>query len=513
RLSIFEGGMSFAAIVAVTAHEPLTENEVLHSVARLVDKSLLALQTSAAGVYYRLLDTTRAYAHERLREAGELRDASQRHARHLQAEILRSQQIEGTADVVRAWFAPACPNTTNLRAALGWSLASPPDSDLALELVGAALPLLMQLSLHAECESRAEQALRVLRSKADSDSELEMRLHAFRGAAMLPTRGPVEQARSALERALELAEQRSDPHFQGLTLSGLFWLWLYRGESQRAIQSAQRIGAAAEARGDHIAVQISANYIAMTTAQLGDQALAYARLTEALERASTHVGLGRFMRVGSDPTVFMRVFLVKALWLTGKSDEARAVYAGCEAALQKPEHALYYCWALNEVMIPFYCFHEEWPAARSASAALERAARAQSMSIRALAARCAALAIDLLKGAGDLAAFEAEVATLRASRFCTLMPWLDGVAVTARMRIGETAAALARVEQAIAESSAATNDWWSAELMRMRAELLADPARALDCARSAQALARRQGALALELRATVMCARIGQDNG
>ena len=51
-------------------------------VADLVDKSLLAAELDGERILYRLLDTTRAYARDKLAEAGETLDCARRHARH-----------------------------------------------------------------------------------------------------------------------------------------------------------------------------------------------------------------------------------------------------------------------------------------------------------------------------------------------------------------------------------------------------------------------------------------------
>ena len=78
RLAAFAGGWTLEAAEAVGAGGDVSRTDVLGLLANLVDKSLVTLE--AEGERYRLLETVRQYAHERLDESGE---ADQAHRRHL----------------------------------------------------------------------------------------------------------------------------------------------------------------------------------------------------------------------------------------------------------------------------------------------------------------------------------------------------------------------------------------------------------------------------------------------
>ncbi|HSS70810.1 MAG TPA: tetratricopeptide repeat protein [Casimicrobiaceae bacterium] len=77
RLAIFSGSWTLEAAEAVTGFGELHEPDVLDLLAHLVDKSLTVSQPD--GARYRLLETVRQYAHERLREASEEDDVRARH--------------------------------------------------------------------------------------------------------------------------------------------------------------------------------------------------------------------------------------------------------------------------------------------------------------------------------------------------------------------------------------------------------------------------------------------------
>ncbi len=71
RLAAFHGYFTMHAAIAVAAQQAITADQVVTSVANLVDKSLVAADISGAETYYHLLEMTRAYALEKLQESGE----------------------------------------------------------------------------------------------------------------------------------------------------------------------------------------------------------------------------------------------------------------------------------------------------------------------------------------------------------------------------------------------------------------------------------------------------------
>jgi predicted ATPase/class 3 adenylate cyclase len=83
RVAIFVDGFSLQGAVAVGGGEGLDEFDVLDVLGSLVDKSLVGAETSGEVARYRLLESTRAYALEKLCEAGELELATLRHLGYL----------------------------------------------------------------------------------------------------------------------------------------------------------------------------------------------------------------------------------------------------------------------------------------------------------------------------------------------------------------------------------------------------------------------------------------------
>ena len=82
RLAVFAGEFDLTVAEAVLAGGDLEPFEVLDLLLRLVEKSLVVAERQMDKTRYRLLETIRDYAWERLEETGETQRVSMRHATH-----------------------------------------------------------------------------------------------------------------------------------------------------------------------------------------------------------------------------------------------------------------------------------------------------------------------------------------------------------------------------------------------------------------------------------------------
>ena len=126
--------------------------------AQLVARSLVVADTNDAGARYRLLETTRAYALEKLAEAGETDAIKRRHAQHFRDRFERASD-----DWLRMpdadWRALYLPERDNVRAALDWALGVDGDPIIGIALAGASAALWAELSLPGEGRQRLEAAV------------------------------------------------------------------------------------------------------------------------------------------------------------------------------------------------------------------------------------------------------------------------------------------------------------------------------------------------------------------
>jgi len=129
RLAVFAGGWSLEAAEVVCADERIAQGDVLDVLAQLVSKSLvLADEAGDDANRYRLLETVRQYARERLVAAGEAEAVHQRHANYFLAfgEPLEPELLYPNASVVPTGqqLGQLEHEHDNLRSALRWWIES-----------------------------------------------------------------------------------------------------------------------------------------------------------------------------------------------------------------------------------------------------------------------------------------------------------------------------------------------------------------------------------------------------
>jgi predicted ATPase/class 3 adenylate cyclase len=134
RLAVFAGGWSLEAAQAITSDDQLDEYEVLDGLERLVDKSLVVAQFSASGqARYRMLESIRSYAADRLEELGDTQRMRERHAAFYTALGETAAPLMLGVDGPE-WVRRMALEADNLRAGIEWLLDNRPDE--ALRIVG-----------------------------------------------------------------------------------------------------------------------------------------------------------------------------------------------------------------------------------------------------------------------------------------------------------------------------------------------------------------------------------------
>src|SRR5213079_1884942 len=120
RLAVFAGGFTLDAAEAVAggAGGAIAAVDVLDLLSGLVDKSLVALETEALEARYRMLETMRQFARERLDEAGEAAELGRRHAQFF---LARAEAADPFLPVhAEGWQERLAEDVGNLRAAADW---------------------------------------------------------------------------------------------------------------------------------------------------------------------------------------------------------------------------------------------------------------------------------------------------------------------------------------------------------------------------------------------------------
>jgi predicted ATPase/class 3 adenylate cyclase/DNA-binding CsgD family transcriptional regulator len=138
RLAVFLGGFDLDAAQAVAGFGAVEHYQVLDQLALLVDKSLVLAENTGRRTRYRLLETVRQYALEKLAESDEADAVRARHRDHYTVMAALVDTPAPTDYEQRVEQAEI--EIDNLRAAFGWSRENS-DIELALALASALQPL------------------------------------------------------------------------------------------------------------------------------------------------------------------------------------------------------------------------------------------------------------------------------------------------------------------------------------------------------------------------------------
>jgi len=138
RLAVFAGGFDLDAAQAVGASSEIETYQLMDQLSLLVDKSLVVADDTSDGMRYRLLETVRQYAQEKLSESGEADEVRTRHRDYYTATVAGMESRGHSADEELVHWAKT--EIDNLRAAFGWSRENS-DLETALQLITSLWPL------------------------------------------------------------------------------------------------------------------------------------------------------------------------------------------------------------------------------------------------------------------------------------------------------------------------------------------------------------------------------------
>ena len=278
RLSVFAGGWTLEAAEAACAGDGIEEEDVLDLLGRLVDKSLVAVEaTGKGGVRYRMLETVRQYAGEKLEESGEVRDARNRHAEHYLA-LAEEAAPELTGPRQVAWLEHLEAEHDNLRTALAWYLENP-DPTPSLRLAGVLGRFWWMRSHLSEGRVWLERALG--RGGGVRGSVRAKALHEAGGLAIY--QGDHGGAIPLLEESAALYREAGDERGVALATCYLGFAGLFAGGYQEAEDRFQSSLALARSLGYEYGVAFTLLGLGVLANFRGETALATRLYGESLQ--------------------------------------------------------------------------------------------------------------------------------------------------------------------------------------------------------------------------------------
>jgi len=219
RLSVFAGSATLASVVAVVADGGIPQEQVGDLLLSLLEKSLVHADSSTNEMRYRLLESTRFYASEKLLDASATR---RRHAKHFAARFAQAM-AEWETTPTRQWLANYEADLDNLRGALDWAFGPSGDLATALDLVGYSHVLWAELGLMLEHRRWVDQALAKLDKK--TPAAVTARLLSWQAGEVREFEDPTDYDEAM--RAAALYRKLGDGFHEGRALlrAGTARLW------------------------------------------------------------------------------------------------------------------------------------------------------------------------------------------------------------------------------------------------------------------------------------------------
>ena len=227
RLGVFVGGFGLAAAEHVCGDYPLKGEDVLDLLASLVEKSLVMLDEQEENTRYRMLETIRDYAREKLEQSGELAPMATRHCEHYFAMAKEANRgLQGPEQA--EWIGRLENELDNLRSAMTLALSGGVNTIIAVKLAVAMHGFWVLRCYSTEGRNLVKEALALPETQA---SDIVQAWALYVGAALAESQSDYSEARRMLETCLELRRRLGNAVEIAATLSTLSLVRLHAGDA------------------------------------------------------------------------------------------------------------------------------------------------------------------------------------------------------------------------------------------------------------------------------------------
>ncbi len=375
---------------------------------------------------------------------------------------------------------------------------------------------------HEEAERLARRGLDLLDTLPEdaARSGVELELQMTYALAVKTTKGySAPEAGAAYLRAREICQRVSDPAQVIPVLMGLSAHYITSGEIGIAREIADQLISIANGLGDPHLHMVAEWSLGAALHHQGELVAAHAHLEHAMELHDPVVHQARAWEVGIEPGIFCQCELSRTTWLLGRPDEALERVRRAQQQARDLGHPQTLAFTLLFGIL----IHQK-----------RREAADADLLYRELVPLCQQhgiaqelLWVSVVHGwivcaQGDMEAGLIEISRGLADqadrRSALLRPYFLGIEAEVLIQLGQFDAAAAAIDQAEALSDAMSQHMFAAELPRIRAQLVlardpSDFTAAQQLCEAAVAIARRQEALSLELRAATALAGVLSASG
>jgi len=497
RLSVFRAAFTRQAVQAVMA----SHTEVDEALAGLVSKSMLVADIGGDSVLYRLLETTRAYASERLQRSGQAAGLAARHGAWVLALFDQAEVLAGAPPSTQ-WIGERTRHVDDLRAAIAWAFSPAGDLSLGIAIAARSAPLWFALSLMDEYRRLAEQALAAIDERPTTDPEDTMRLCEAYGHALWHTRGGGPAMATSFRRALAIAETVDARPYKLRCMWGLWLICNTTGDYAGSASFAERFGIEVAGSGDVATLLTHDRMMALGLHFHGEQARARVFAERVLDHPLTVNHTARHSGFQFDQRVAALTVMARIGWVHGHPERAlRYAREAVDEALAI-DHSLSLCYAIANGAAPVAFWVGDIELARRFTGLLQERADERSLHFWQAFAGVYRLLLALIDQGDEAPSREAVhhpgVALLLRETLCTVKPCLFDDELRDRALGG-------------------LSGWCLAEMLRIEAERRrsagAPVAEVLSLLERSRDVATRQSALSWQLRCATSTARVLAEEG
>lgn len=499
QLSIFRG--AFTATAAAALLDGCDADDVLDN---LVSKSLIAIEPGSDGKRYRLLDTTRLYAFEKLEGSSASAEVFKRLALFL-AAVLEENERTLYSTTMEEWPEDFSQHVPSLRLALDWAFDPGGDPVAGVRLIVAALPLFFRYSLLDECFVFVTKAIAYLDNHPDLDERSRMKLYAALGwPQMRSTEGP-QKGIYAWTKALRIAEELGDIDYQ---LRAIWALWvdaINRAEPLLGLELAQMFQTRAAVSTDAVDAVIAKRIMGATMHWLGHHHEARDLLEQMIEEYEALPPTTRFQ---FDQKATAKIILARCHWVLGDAEQALRMVEESVGYATSIGHELSLTNVLAEAACPIALLEGRVDLATKYIGLLAEHTKSLSLDVWSAYARCFSAEIAFREGRAEdcLAELRASMAVMEKAGFTLFKSAFQALEAQALASLNRFDEALRVIDAVLSDGQSSGERWCRPELLRVKARLILQETGADGIAKANQLfeagleMARSQKALAWERR-------------
>jgi predicted ATPase/class 3 adenylate cyclase len=249
RLSVFAGGFDLPAAEAVCGYGTVDAAQVAVLLGSLADKSLVVTEPAAAGLRYRLLETIRLFAAERLADAGGEQGAAAAHSAHYLA-LAETAAPHLTGPEQGSWFDRLDADLANLRRAAEHAAGQP---DGTADVLRFSVVLERYFGVHATALQKwAGPLLTAALARPGAAADPALYAEALLTASGAYAFGDLTAACQFAEQAADVAAGIGDDRLLALSQGWLSQHYHFGGQPERAPELAREAVARARLLGDDV---------------------------------------------------------------------------------------------------------------------------------------------------------------------------------------------------------------------------------------------------------------------